>query len=63
MMDTTQSKLMFKQKPDAASCSTAKTSERQLTLFSEKDSAPQSEFIWMVKLASCNFSLRSVDHL
>ena len=55
MTDTTQSKLMFTQKTaDARPSSTAKTSEGQLILFNEKDSALQAEIIWLAKVASCN---------
>lgn len=60
--DDKQSKLFFSSTPAGTSSSTAPTTSK-LEIVNYSDASLAAQIIWMAKMADCNFSLRSCDHI
>lgn len=70
-IDESQGKLFVQSQPGAGVSSRSDlhlpeqsgSSSRQLSIINYENASLQAEVIWLAKLASCNFSFRSVDDL
>ena len=61
LLDKKQTRLAFKSE-EVPSNSQGNASQT-LTLINHKDASLAAEVIWLAKMAACNFSLRSIDHI